>query len=186
MKKIIIVILCLMLVFALLSVAPEDNNFMDIIGDDGDETSSTTTGNVTTAAPVFVTDSVFYYYSGDELRSTTNISSVSNNTRGYFVKDNVAYFCIKTNGSEEKNTHLNIPYLTYNSDVYNYCCYYTSDMKVLTEHSNEEIRITNPALVIYATMQNWSDLKAAHFDLLNNQPVTLGFYDPVSPEIPGA
>ena len=186
MKKMIIVILCLMLVLALLSVSPDKFNVSDIIGNDNDETSSTTSADVTTAEPVFVTESLFYYHIGAERRSTRDISTVPDNTRGYFVTNNVAYFCVKTSGSNSMSTNLELDMLVYNPGVYNYCCYYTTDMVSLTEYPDGQMIFDNPALVVYASMQNWSDLKAAHFDLVNNQSVNLGFYDPIAPEIPGA
>ena len=187
MKNILIVVLVMIIMVIMLSSASviEIPVLDDLIGGE-DSTDDSTSYSSTNSGSITITECVFYYYSNGIRKSTTDISSVPNDTRGYFVYNNVAYYCIKSNGSNSCGTNLELDSLTYNVDKYNYCCLYTEDMKNTVEYSNGQMTFDNPALIVYATTDSFIGVDAAHQDLLANQAVNLGYYDLGNSENPGS
>lgn len=132
-------------------------------------------------------EKVFYNTAGDKVVEIENIAAIADGTRGFFVKGNNVYYCIKSSGHSERSVYIDSDDLTYGG--YEYCYYVTSDMVTFRNYSdNFSANFTGDSLIVYLAVSGLDKEEAIDLSdkLLANQPVNINYLDPVSPEGPGA
>ena len=123
----------------------------------------------------------------DKVLEYDDISDLEDGTRGFFVKDDNVFYCIKSSGHDTMGVELNRDQLTYGG--YEYYYYTTSNMVTFTNYSDSFYAIfSGDTLIVYLIVSGLDKEDAIDLSdkLLANQPVNINYLDPVSPEGPGA
>ena len=132
-------------------------------------------------------EKVFYNTAGDTVVEFENISGIQDGTRGFFVKGNNVFYCIKSSGHDSKAVSVDSEDLTYGG--YEYCWYVTTDMITFTNYSdNFSATFSGDALIVYLAVSglDMDDAIDLSDKLLANQPINIGYNDPPEIEGPGA
>ena len=171
MKKIFIFIAIAMVAAILMSGMSFGFDFFDNLFDKSDDDTS-------------YEENVFYYFDGDELKESSDLSKVPDGSRGFYINDDITYFCYKTPGDDAMMAHLD---LTENSSIeYDICSKYTVDMKTVSAFDDGSTCLDRATLYIYSCVTDCEDPEDVHKDLVDALTLSIIYYDPQLPEGPSA
>lgn len=170
MKKIFIFIAIAMVAAILMSGMSFGFDFFDNLFDKSDDNSS-------------YEENVFYYFDGDELKESSDLSKVPDGSRGFYINDDITYFCYKTDGNDSVYAY---PETTEISSIeYDICSKYTVDMKSVST-LDDMTCFASSTLYIYSFVKDCEDPEDVHNDLVDSLNITISYHDPQLPEGPSA
>ena len=186
MKKVFIYVLIALVVLSLLSsFSGYDGDFgfdkLKPSTDSGEDPTSSVTTTVSPSPDGNVgntyTENVFYYTLNGAKYSTSNISALPEGTRGYFVDNGAAYFCITAKSVSSKKVTIN---KCADSDVDVF--YTTTDMKTLASNDHDDGAVLDGSfLIVYAKFSIWYDLDSTQAQILSTYTPTVVKTDLVPP-----
>ena len=168
MKRLLIILAALMVIVTSMSLFASLGGFDSILDkDDVDGTDTPEDGVVTLQKDP---DLSFNYLDTDgKAASTLDISSLEDDTKGYFIHDGFAYFCVKTSSqSDLKVSFANE--LDYAGYDYRFIVFTSLDPDLVYEdHSDVKYAsFDGDALICYASVRMPIDAAAVNADFVAN------------------
>lgn len=125
---------------------------------------------------------VYYYEVNGSLVKSADLSKVPHGTRGFFIKNGVAYFCVKVDPHNSMGYMLEVDDISAESPTITSAEAFTIDMSTL----NEEVSFTgivtdNHGLMVYAKSNNYYEAQQLHDLLVSSYVTSLQTADPVLP-----